>query len=196
MQRIIGSLIIFLAIVFTSCGEDVPSTPDQPLTQNSSDKESRKQELRDLKAELSDGEILDSDSLLSQELLDKSVAFVNDFPDDSSAATILLVGVGSASGLEQYQMSLTLLDRIIARYPDYKRMDHVYYLRAYILDYNFKSRKTEAEAAYRQLLTKFPNYEHAEEIKGRIEYMNMSELEVIREFEKKNLGDSSLQAGE
>lgn len=191
MLRITSSLLIALALILASCGEETSTNTENPNGVELSDKESRVTQIRDLQRELMDQNTLETDSATAVQLLAVSVAYVNDFPDDDAAADYLMIGVSSASGLQQFQLSLTLLERLMARYPNYSSLEHVYYLHAYILDYNFKNRETQAEASYRALLGKFPNYEHAEEVKARLESIGMDELEMIRQFEKKNAVDSA-----
>lgn len=154
-------------------------TPDQQSAQ-----------LDSLESLLIDGETLEADQKVAQQLLNESVAFVNENRQHPNAARHLAMAVGAAEGLKQFTLALELVDRIINDYPNSPNLAHMYYKRAFLLDY--KMQQTEAaKAAYQDLIRKFPDYEYIQQAKDRLPLVGMDELDMIRMFEEQNADKDS-----
>jgi tetratricopeptide (TPR) repeat protein len=181
MRNLVG-FILLLAIVFTGCSSE--QTPTVHGTEPSK-QESRVAHLYFLAAKLTDDVTLETDSLVAVELLNKSVAYANEYPADTAAADLLWMGQGAARGLENFTMALVLVDRLISEYPDYEKRAHCLYLKAYLLDFHLNLPE-DARKAYQDLIDTYPKYTSVMQARERLQYIGLDDQELMRMLEEKN----------
>lgn len=128
-----------------------------------------------------------------QDLKDAIVAFQDFaaiFPDDPKAPEYLLKASDISLTTEQPQISVTLLDQIIEKYPNYERMEDVKYNRASHLDFNLRD-TTLAKKAYQDFMVEYPNSPLVNDCKSRIENIRYSMEELTEKF----MNDLELNGG-
>src|SRR5690606_36004354 len=69
------------------------------------------------------------------------------FPEDPISPEYLLKASDYAHGIKQYEKSVKILDRIIANYPQYEKLESVKFVRASHIDFELRD-TTKAKKAY------------------------------------------------
>ncbi|MCB9169354.1 MAG: tetratricopeptide repeat protein [Flavobacteriales bacterium] len=124
-------------------------------------------------------------------LLDVYKSFAQEFPTDTMAPEYLFRGAGVAKALGRPNETLTLYDRIINDYPQWRRIPDTYYLKAFTLD-NDLGQKGAAEQAYRDVIARYPDHRFAKDAQAMIDNLGLTDQELIEKFEKMN-ADSAKQ---
>ena len=91
-----------------------------------------------------------------KEAVTKFQDFANTFPDDERAPEFLLKASDFSNALKLPEKSGKILDRIIKDYPEYEKMEDIYYVRAVYLDFDLRD-TTRAKEAYQTYIDKYPN---------------------------------------
>ncbi|MFO7790839.1 MAG: tetratricopeptide repeat protein [Bacteroidales bacterium] len=185
----VKSLIIVcvaVSMVFSACRQNENNTAEQ---QAESDKEERLSEEELLK------QIENKEKKLHDELeLDLSVAnemillyldYANKFENDSLVPEYLFRAAELAMNADKPYDAVAYLKRIEEEYPGFNKMAEVVYLTGFIYD-SILDNDEEAENYYRKFLKKWPDHDRAEEVEALISYLNMSDLELVRQFEENN----------
>ena len=111
--------------------------------------------------------------------------FADKYRDDARAAEYLFRGGDVAVGLKQYTLALHFYERIYKDFPDYDKRPMALFLQAFIKDSYMKDFE-EARALYEQCIEEFPNDRVAEDSKGALEFLGLSEEELIERLKEKN----------
>ena len=134
------------------------------------------------------------DSLFSQSVFDRRgalalrdvyLAFAKNNPLDSMAPEYLFRAAGVSHNLGEPQRTLELYERVIKDYSTWKRLPDTYYLRAFTIE-NDLGKKGEAQAAYQEVIDRFPGNTFAEQAAQSIKNLPYSDAELIDRFEKMN----------
>ncbi|MGY6561515.1 MAG: tetratricopeptide repeat protein [Luteibaculaceae bacterium] len=121
----------------------------------------------------------------AQSLLAAYQKFAKQNPNDSLTPDYIFKASGLALGLTEAKKAIELIDILIDKYPDYPMSEEAMFQKAFIFDFNYGD-KQKAEQAYKAFLDKYPNSSLAGEAKSRIEYLSLSDEELIEMFKKKN----------
>ncbi|MFT5820775.1 MAG: tetratricopeptide (TPR) repeat protein [Crocinitomix sp.] len=105
------------------------------------------------------------------------------FPDDPKAPDYLLKASDISLTTDQPQMSITILDQIIEKYPNYSRLESVKYNRASHLDFELRD-TTSAKEAYQEFMVDYPNSPLVADCQSRIENIRYSMEELTEKFMK------------
>ncbi len=180
MSQLVKVLMMFLMVFFVAC--------------NGSENEQKQGENSDVdKAEfLKKIKMLD-DSLNtnfpSQEILKEAVTAFQDYaviyPDDEKAPDYLLKASDIAYTLGQHPKAVKILNQIIEKYPDYTRIESVYYNRASHTDFELRD-TAQAKIYYKEFMEMFPNSDFVDDAQARIDQHFMSLEELIESFTKQN----------
>lgn len=123
------------------------------------------------------------DQRSGQELLDVYKAFAKAYPMDENAPEYLFRAAGLCSkAMGDPEQGIRLYDRIIVDYPNWKRLPDTYYLKAFTIDTELKQ-KGEAQKAYQQVINLYPDHPFAKDALQMMEYLMLSDEEVIKKFE-------------
>jgi len=121
----------------------------------------------------------------SQELLLKTVEFVDNYPKDEQSPYFLFMAARAANGLKQYNKSIEIINRIIRNYDNYDRLVEVYFLKAFTYDEDL-NKKPEAKKVYVEIIERFPKDPLAQEAKILLENLYLSDEEIIKKYQSKN----------
>ena len=113
--------------------------------------------------------------------------FSDNFPQDTLAPVCLYKAAQMAMSLNQYQRALTILDNAATKYPTFRRLPDCIFLQAFIYDDKMKD-TAKARAKYQEVITKFPQSAYAEQARGAIPLLGLSNEEIIKKFDTKNKG--------
>ncbi len=103
------------------------------------------------------------------------------FPEDPKAPDYLLKASDISLTTDQPQMSVNLLDQIITKYPNYKRLEDVKFNRASHLDFELRD-TTLAKEAYKEFMEQYPNSPLVNDCQSRIENIRYSMEELTEKF--------------
>tara|TARA_B110000046_G_C13011965_1_gene407050 strand:- start:101 stop:688 length:588 start_codon:yes stop_codon:yes gene_type:complete len=103
------------------------------------------------------------------------------FPEDPKAPDYLLKASDISLTTEQPQMSVALLEQIIEKFANYRRIEDVKYNRASHLDFELRD-TTLAKEAYQDFIEEYPNSPLVNDCKSRIENIRYSADELVEKF--------------
>jgi len=119
--------------------------------------------------------------------MQKAVTYFQDyathFPDDNKSGDYLLKASDLAKALEQYEKSVTILDRIIEEYPTYEKIESVYYNRASHTDFEIRDTAL-ARVYYVEFMEKFPKSDFIDDAQARLDQNFLSMEELIEMWTK------------
>ncbi|MFT3886081.1 MAG: tetratricopeptide repeat protein [Flavobacteriales bacterium] len=121
----------------------------------------------------------------AQALLDVYLAYAKVFPLDTLTPEYLFRAAGGKNNLGDARGGITLYDRIIANYPDWRKTPDAYYLKALSLDKDLHQ-LGEAKMAYEAFIRQYPEHPFVNDARKMVEYLGMSDEDLIRRFEEMN----------
>lgn len=110
--------------------------------------------------------------------------YVNSYPTDPEAALILTYQAKAYRILGQPKAAVASYSRIIASYGEFDNMPEVLFLKGFVLDEDLND-DDAAEAAYHDLIQKYPNHKFAQDAKVLLSQLHMSDEELIKMFKEK-----------
>lgn len=161
-------LILALAAALASCG-------------SSNEKDAAEiQTAEDTLFSTSEGFI---DKAKALELVDLYVDYANSYPDDSMAVEYLFKGAEFCLNLGEGQRAITLYDRVIQEYPDFRKVPECLFLKGYVYE-NYLGDLDNAKAIYLEFIEKYPDNEFADDAEISIQNLGKSPEELIKQFEE------------
>ncbi|MFO7879001.1 MAG: tetratricopeptide repeat protein [Bacteroidota bacterium] len=130
---------------------------------------------------------LELDEAKANQMLVEYLNYVNYFENDSLAPEYLFRAAEIAMNTGKPSDAVAYLNRIDENYPEFDKKPQVIYLLGYIYD-SMLTNKEAAEKYYKEFLKKYPEHRRSGEVKLQLKYLNKSDLEMVREFEKNNAG--------
>ena len=187
MKNILWLLIV--GLMLGSCGgsEEDNENSTQEGTEILPDLDSLKSELVKLENDIN-STMDPSDEILKKGIL-KFQEFAGFYPDDPQAPDYLLKASDFSYQTKQFEKSVKLLDRIIHNYPDYSRLEDVYFNKASHIDFELRD-TTRAKEAYREFIDKYPESELVDDAESRIKYISYSAEDLIEMFEQNLLNQA------
>ena len=111
--------------------------------------------------------------------------FANYFPNDLKAPNYLFQVSDFHLNLGSPGKSIKILTDIIEKYPNYKRIEAVYFARASHTDFDVRD-TTLAKTYYKEFLEKYPESQYADDAQIRYENVGLSIEDLIKQFDEKN----------
>lgn len=111
--------------------------------------------------------------------------YTKKFPEDSLCPEFLFKAAQLQVSIAAYANAVENLDAIINKYPNYSKLAHAMFMKAFILDYHIKD-TFRALKAYQEFIARFPEHEFADDAQISITMLGKSDDEIIKEFEAKN----------
>lgn len=168
-------IIISLLIIFASCNTNTPTL---------SQKEKDRKELQTIDSSLY--AIKDTfNTTLAKQAMMKFAEFAENYPDDSLAANYLFKSAQLAQSLNLGSQTIIYLDKIITKYPDFKKISTCYFLKGFVYD-NILQDIKNAKKSYQEFINKFPNDDFVNDAGALLENLGKSPAELIKSFEDKN----------
>jgi len=125
---------------------------------------------------------LSFDQRRAQALLDVYKAYANANPKDTMSAEYLFRAANVAKSMHDGEQCISLYDRIIREWPSWRRLPDVFYLKAFTIDSEL-DRKGEAETAYREVISRYPDHPFAKDARAMIENLQYTDEELIQRFQ-------------
>ena len=123
------------------------------------------------------------DKAKALELVDLYVDYANSYPDDSMAVEYLFKAAEFCLNLGEGQRAITLYDRVIQEYPDFRKVPECLFLKGYVYE-NYLGDLDNAKAIYLEFIEKYPDNEFADDAEISIQNLGKSPEELIRQFEE------------
>ena len=176
----------FIALFVYSCSNNGSEDPENKSLRTQAELSTT---IDSLKGKLSDPMSNEEAMLLSQELKQSCLEFVDVYPKDDRCADYLFIASRAANGLGEYEESLKILNRIKKGYVGYVKMPEVYFLYAFTLDEDME-KKEEAKEAYLDLISEFPDEPLSAQARVLLEQLYMSDEELIEMWKMKEKTNS------
>ncbi len=166
---------IAVTMFFASC-----SNNNAPLSQ----KEKDRNELQSIDSTLY--AVKDSfNTVLAKQAMMKFADFAENYPKDSLAANYLFKSAQLAQSLNLGSQTIIYLDKIITKYPNFKKISTCYFLKGFVYD-NILQDIKNAKKSYKEFIDKFPNDDFVNDAAALLENLGKSPAELIKSFEDKN----------
>ncbi|MFK8036973.1 MAG: tol-pal system YbgF family protein [Crocinitomicaceae bacterium] len=107
------------------------------------------------------------------------------FPESTKAPNYLFQVSDFYLNMGNPERSVAVLTDIIEKYPNYDRIETVYFTRASHVDFDLRD-TTLAKTYYDEFLTLYPNSEYADNAKERYKNVALSMEDLVRKFEEMN----------
>jgi tetratricopeptide (TPR) repeat protein len=127
-------------------------------------------------------ESMSFDRRRAQALLDVYKVYASAYPNDTLAPEYLFRAANVAKSMHEGEESIKLYDRLLKDYPSWRRLPDVLYLKAFTIDSEL-GRKGEAETAYRQVISTYPDHPFAKDAKVMIDNLHYTDEELIQRFQ-------------
>jgi tetratricopeptide (TPR) repeat protein len=105
-------------------------------------------------------------------------------PENLNSAKYLFMGAQVAQNIKMFEKSVELFDWILIKYPDFKKAESVLFIKGFVLDNELK-RTDQARQVYNEFLKKYPKSDYADDVKTSLEYLGMSNDDIIKSIENK-----------
>ena len=122
------------------------------------------------------------DSLKVKQLINMYIDFADRFPNDTSSSKYLFSASRLYISIENYQQSISLLDKIITNYPKAKITPDCMFMKAYIYDDKIKDYKS-ALKFYNDFIKKYPSHDLVPAAKASVETLGVPAEVLIKGFE-------------
>ena len=176
-------LLILLSIsLIYSCGE----TNQQNRTEKeaTANQITLKNTLDQLEEDLKNSTSTEIDKAKANALIDKSIQYVDAFPKDERSPGYLFRAGEVCVGIKSYDKALALWEKMKTDYSTHEKAPVALFLQGFTRD-NQGDKVEEAKKYYNEFLSKYPDHEFADQVKGLLKNIDISPEELIRSFQKK-----------
>ncbi len=109
--------------------------------------------------------------------------FVEKYPKSKEAADMLLKSADLHRALKNYEVALSIYQRIEGAYPDFEKMPQVIFLQGFVNE-NELFKLEKAKERYEFFLSKYPDHELADDVRFSLQNLGKSPEEIIKQFEQ------------
>lgn len=117
--------------------------------------------------------------------------YANKYPTDTMSAKYLFKAADVSAHSHNVQHAIELYKRVIENYPDYKKVPLAWFYIGFLYE-NELLQIDEAKKAYNTLLSKYPDFEQAEDVRWSLENINKSGEELMSQFKTDSLSADSV----
>lgn len=125
------------------------------------------------------------DSTLTAQLIEKSMAYADRFPEDTASARFLFQAAEVSKAVGKYDQAIQLWRRVNDSYPNYAKAPESLFLIAFTYD-NEASDKEKAKESYQAFIDKYPQHELNDDARQLLDYLKSGKTieEIMKEFEQ------------
>lgn len=171
-------LLFSMTLIIMSCGSEETVDTDSTVEGTVVDKDKFLVDLAELETKLDKNNPEKAD-------LKKAIIVFHDFaklfPEDAKAPEYLLKSSDIALTMGKHKKSVETLEEIIGKYPDYEKIESVYYNRASHTDFELRD-TTLARQYYTEFMEKFPESDFIDDAQARIDQNFMSIEDLVNSF--------------
>jgi outer membrane protein assembly factor BamD (BamD/ComL family) len=172
LQKLI--LIVFSLFLLFGCGQS---------------KEKMTNKIQELEKQLYSTNVGPVDTSKTSEIVSLYLEFEKKYPNDTAAAEYLYRAANLDMNTGKALKSIEIINNIISKYPNYKKITSCYFLKGFVYDYHLKD-INNARKAYQEFIAKFPKDDLADDAQISLNNLGKSDEQIIKEFEEKLKQDS------
>ena len=147
-----------------------------------SPKEKARENITQLEQSMFDSQTFTIDPQKAEELLKVYRSFVDAYPEDTLCPDYLYKMAEVKGSVGKHGDAVVLLDELIQKYGDWKRLPDAMFLKGFILEDKLHN-LTEAQKAYQRLIDRFPGHAFSENARVIINNLGVSADSLVRRFE-------------
>jgi tetratricopeptide (TPR) repeat protein len=140
------------------------------------------EQIKQLEQEIFDTQSFTLDEAKAEALSKAYREYIDTYPDDSLSADYLFKLSEISGALGKHGESVELLEELIEKYPDYRKLPDALFLKGFILEDKLHN-LNKAQRAYEELISKFPEHPYAENAKVIIENLGVPADSLVKRFE-------------
>ncbi len=124
------------------------------------------------------------DANKAQTMRDAYLAYVDAFPKDHQDSPAYLLKAAEISrALKEYDRSNSLLERLVAGYPQDKQVPQALFLIGFTYENDLKNYEM-AKKKYELFMELFPNHSLYDDVKFSVKYLGMTPSEILKAHQK------------
>lgn len=181
-MRVIGLYISLIVVLSVSCNGTESKTEIDNGVFNS---EAFLIEMKSIDSVLATG-------IPEKEDLKKAIVMYQDFakhfPDDPKSPNYLFQVSDFYLNMGNSKKSVNVLTGIIEKYPNYDRIETIYFVRASHVDLDLRD-TVLAKTYYQEFLELYPDSKYAKDANTRLENVGLSMEDLIKKFEEMNVNN-------
>ena len=131
-------------------------------------------------------QVFSTENVINPEIASDLVSAYCDYadanPKDVMAPEYLFKAVDVSMNLNEPQRTISIIDKLIADYPDYPRTQAALFVKGFIFETKYNNLDM-AKKLYEQYLEQYPDGEFANDCKASIEFLGLSPEELVKRFE-------------
>lgn len=176
----IGLYVGIVAVLFTACNGEAPA--ESTVDSNELDTASFLSQINSIdsimQTSIPEKKDINRAIVLYQE-------FANYFPEDTKTPNYLFQVSDFYLSQGKSTKAVNVLTNIISKYPNYTKLESVYFARASHVDLDLRD-TTLAKRYYEEFLEMYPQSQYAADAKTRMENVGLSIEDIIKQFDEKN----------
>ncbi|MBO4568097.1 MAG: membrane lipoprotein lipid attachment site-containing protein [Bacteroidales bacterium] len=153
-----------IALVFAGCSNNDPAKRINELEKQ---------------AFLTEGAIVPE---VASDLVSAYCDYADANPNDAMSPEYLFKAVDVSMNLNEPQRTISIIDKLMADYPDYPRTQAALFVKAFIFETKYNNLDM-AKKLYEQYLEQYPDGEFADDCRASIEFLGLSPEELVKRFE-------------
>lgn len=118
------------------------------------------------------------------------INFCKNNPADSLAPVYMAKAADVAANIGRIDLAIKYLDKVIAEYPNYEKVDECYFFKGFVYE-TVEKNTQKAQEAYTAFVEKYPTHPWAEDTKKIIENLSLSDAELLEMIKANNATTNS-----
>ncbi len=118
-------------------------------------------------------------------LISNYLQYADAHPNDSLSCQYLFKALDLSMNVSDAQTSIDIADRLLQGYPDFEKNSFVLFAKGMIYDQKVHDLEL-AKKTYQEVIDRYPESDFAESAQYSIQYLGMSDEEIIQQFQLLN----------
>jgi len=120
-------------------------------------------------------------------LKDAYLAYATTYPNDELSADYCFRAANMARGLKSFPEAISIYQRILDSYPDFKNYVDSHFMMAVVYDSDLKD-KNNAKRVYKEVADKYPDHKFGKDAKAMLEnnMIDLSDEDLAKFLQEKN----------
>lgn len=173
-------LVFFGALFYQSCTNQSPDSTKAPAA----DRELLTLQIKQLEDTLRSKADMPIDRKLAKELILKSIAYAEAFPEDELSPAHLFRAGNVAIGIGSFEEAASYFEIIHQKYGGYERAPDALFLEGFTYENHLKN-KEKAKICYNDFLKRFPDDQLADQVRVVLENIDKTPEELVKSFQQK-----------
>lgn len=137
------------------------------------------------------------DTVVGNQLIEKSIQYADAFPADTIAPRLLFQAAEVAKAIGKPQKSIELWERIGSQFASYGKAPESLFLIAFTLE-NDLGDKEKAKSVYQSFIDKYPDHDLTDDAQQLLQFLQSGKTieEIMKEFEQNNTAQDTTKAAQ